>query len=48
MIEGYGTTINCILMLLIYAKPKKYDKIVILGLDGPILTKVRAIATHIL
>lgn len=42
MIEGYGTTIDC---MLVDGKLKKDDQIVILGFDGPIVTKVRAILT---
>lgn len=42
MIEGYGTTIDC---LLVDGKIKKDDTIVILGFQGPIVTKVKALLT---
>lgn len=42
MIEGHGTTIDCIL---IDGKLKRDDKIVLLGFEGPIKTKIRAILT---
>jgi translation initiation factor 5B len=42
MIEGYGTTIDC---MLVDGKIKKDDQIVVLGFDGPIVTKVKAILT---
>ncbi len=42
MIEGYGTTIDCIL---VDGKIKKDDQIVLLGFKGPIVTKVKAILT---
>lgn len=42
MMEGYGTTIDCIL---IDGKIKKDDQIVLLGINGPITTKVKAILT---
>ena len=42
MIEGYGTTIDC---MLVDGKIKKDDQIVVLGFEGPIVTKVKAILT---
>ena len=42
MIEGYGTTIDC---MLVDGKIKKDDQIVILGFEGPIITKVKALLT---
>lgn len=42
MIEGYGTTIDCIL---VDGKIRKDDQIVLLGFKGPIVTKVKAILT---
>jgi translation initiation factor 5B len=42
MIEGYGTTIDC---MLVDGRIKKDDQIVVLGFDGPIVTKVKAILT---
>jgi translation initiation factor 5B len=42
MIEGYGTTIDC---MLVDGRVKKDDQIVILGFEGPIVTKVKAILT---
>ncbi len=42
MIEGYGTTIDC---LLVDGKIKKDDTIVVLGFEGPIVTKVKALLT---
>lgn len=42
MIEGYGTTIDC---MLVDGRLKKDDTIVILGFEGPIVTKVKAILT---
>jgi len=42
MIEGYGTTIDC---MLVDGKLKKDDQIVILGFEGPIVTKVKALLT---
>lgn len=42
MIEGYGTTIDCIL---VDGMIKKEDQIVLLGFSGPIVTKVKAILT---
>lgn len=42
MIEGYGTTIDC---LLVDGKVKKEDQIVLLGFGGPIITKVKALLT---
>lgn len=42
MIEGYGTTIDC---MLVDGRIKKDDQIVVLGFEGPIVTKVKAILT---
>ena len=42
VIEGYGSTIDCIL---VDGKIKKEDKIVLQGFDGPFQTKVKAILT---
>ena len=42
MTEGYGTTIDC---LLVDGAIKKEDQIVLLGFDGPIVTKVKALLT---
>ena len=42
MIEGYGTTIDC---LLVDGVIKKEDQIVLLGFEGPIITKVKALLT---
>ena len=42
MIEGYGTTIDC---MLVDGVIKKDDQIVILGFEGPIVTKVKALLT---
>ena len=42
MIEGYGTTIDC---MLVDGCIKKDDTIVILGFEGPIVTKVKALLT---
>jgi len=42
MIEGYGTTIDC---MLVDGCIKKDDTIVVLGFEGPIVTKVKAILT---
>lgn len=42
MIEGYGTTIDCLLIDGVIAKE---DQIVLLGFQGPIITKVKAILT---
>ena len=42
MIEGYGTTIDC---LLVDGSIKKEDQIVMLGFEGPIVTKVKALLT---
>lgn len=40
--EGYGTTIDCIL---VDGAIKKDDQIVLLGFNGPIISKVKAILT---
>ena len=40
--EGYGTTIDC---LLVDGAIKKQDTIVLLGFDGPIVTRVKALLT---
>lgn len=42
MIEGHGTTIDCIL---VDGEIRKDDQIVLLGFRGPIVTKVRALLT---
>ena len=42
MLEGYGTTIDC---LLVDGRLKKDDQIVVLGFEGPIITKVKALLT---
>lgn len=42
MIEGMGTTIDCIL---VDGVIKKDDKIVLMGFEGPIITKIRALLT---
>ncbi len=42
MIEGYGTTID---VLLVDGCIKKDDTIVLLGFEGPIITKVKALLT---
>ena len=42
MIEGFGTTVDCIL---VDGAIKKEDQIVLLGFDGPIITKVKALLT---
>lgn len=42
MIEGHGTTIDCIL---VDGMIKKEDQIVLLGFNGPIITKVKALLT---
>ena len=42
MIEGYGTTIDC---MLVDGRIKKDDQFVILGFEGPIITKVKALLT---
>lgn len=42
MIEGHGTTIDCIL---IDGMLKRGDHIMILGFNGPIKTKIRAVLT---
>lgn len=42
MIEGHGTTIDCILVDGIL---RKNDTIVLLGQQGPIETKIRALLT---
>jgi translation initiation factor 5B len=42
MIEGHGTTIDCIL---VDGTIKKDDQIVLLGFNGPIVTKVKALLT---
>ena len=42
MIEGHGTTIDCIL---VDGAIRKDDQIVLLGFRGPIVTKVRALLT---
>jgi translation initiation factor 5B len=42
MIEGMGTTIDCIL---VDGVIKKDDKIVLMGFEGPIVTKIRALLT---
>lgn len=42
MIEGHGTTIDCIL---VDGMIKKNDNIILLGFEGPIKTKVRALLT---
>ena len=42
MIEGYGTTIDC---LLVDGVIKKEDQIVLLGFEGPITMKVKALLT---
>jgi translation initiation factor 5B len=42
MTEGYGTTIDC---LLIDGEIRKEDQIVLLGFSGPIVTKVKALLT---
>lgn len=42
MIEGYGTTIDC---LLVDGMIKKEDTIVLLGFEGAITTKVKALLT---
>lgn len=42
MVEGHGTTIDCIL---VDGKIKKDDQIVLLGFRGPIVTKVKALLT---
>lgn len=42
MIEGYGTTIDC---LLVHGAISKEDQIVLLGFEGPIVTKVKALLT---
>ena len=39
MTEGYGTTIDCIL---VDGKIKKDDQIVLLGFKGPIVTKIKS------
>lgn len=42
MIEGHGTTIDCIL---VDGVIHKNDQIVLLGFNGPIVTKVKALLT---
>ena len=42
MLEGYGTTVDC---LLVDGRLKKDDQIVVLGFEGPIVTKVKALLT---
>jgi len=42
MTEGYGHTIDCIL---IDGVMRKDDRIVMMGFDGPIVTKIRALFT---
>lgn len=42
MIEGHGTTIDCIL---VDGKLRKDDQIVLLGFRGPIITKIKALLT---
>ena len=42
MLEGHGTTIDCIL---VDGSIKKEDQIVFLGFNGPIITKVKALLT---
>lgn len=42
MLEGYGTTID---VILVDGVIKKDDQIVLLGFQGPIVTKVKAILT---
>ncbi len=42
MIEGHGTTIDCIL---VDGSIKKDDKICIMGFEGPIKTKIRDLLT---
>lgn len=42
MLEGYGTTIDA---MLVDGVIKKDDQIVLLGFDGPIVTKVKTILT---
>lgn len=42
MIEGHGATIDC---LLLDGSIKKDDQIVLLGFQGPIITKVKALLT---
>lgn len=42
MLEGHGTTIDCIL---IDGVIKVDDQIVLLGFNGPIVTKVKALLT---
>ena len=42
MLEGYGTTIDC---LLVDGRIKKDDQIVLLGFEGPIISKVKALLT---
>lgn len=42
MIEGHGTTVDCIL---IDGKLNVGDQIVIMGFEGPITTKIRALLT---
>lgn len=42
MLEGYGTTIDA---LLVDGHIKKDDQIVLLGFEGPIITKVKALLT---
>jgi translation initiation factor 5B len=40
--EGYGTTIDC---LLVEGSLKIDDQIVLLGFEGPITTKIKALLT---
>jgi translation initiation factor 5B len=42
VLEGYGTTIDC---MLVDGLIKKDDQFVILGFEGPIVTKVKALLT---
>ena len=42
MIEGHGTTIDCIL---VDGELHKNDQIVLLGFNGPIVTKIKALLT---
>ena len=42
MTEGYGATIDC---LLVDGVIRKEDQIVLLGFEGPIVTKVKALLT---
>lgn len=42
MLEGHGATVDC---LLLDGSIKKDDQIVLLGFQGPIITKVKALLT---